>query len=114
MRVALLAAPKSFEATLGDLPSDVTVRTAARGSFDVVLLFCKDGKTFDARLPAAVRALASRGALWIAWPKRTSPLAKDLSGDIVRERGLTTGLVDVKVCAIDEDWSGLRFVRRKG
>ncbi|MCB9880802.1 MAG: DUF3052 family protein [Planctomycetes bacterium] len=114
MRVALLAAPMSFEATLGDLPSDVTVRTAARGSFDVVLLFCKDGKTLRARLPAAVRALASQGALWIAWPKRTSPLAKDLSGDVVRERGLATGLVDVKVCAIDEDWSGLRFLRRKG
>lgn len=111
-RVRFLGAPPGYEATLGPLPEGVTVAIATRGSFDIVQLFARSSAELRRRLPAAARALAPAGALWISWPKRASGVATDLGGDAVRAAGLATGLVDVKVCAVDETWSGLKFVRR--
>lgn len=111
--VALLGAPRGFGKTLGALPDGATTRTQARGKCDVILLFTKSAADLKKRYPAAARALADGGGLWIAWPKQASGVATDLNGNDVRAIGLESGLVDNKVCAIDDTWSGLRFVRRR-
>lgn len=112
-KLALLAAPQHIRELLGELPTGCEVRTSARGKSDILVLFCLDSKVLEKRLGPATRAMAEGASLWIAWPKKSSSIAGDLSGDVVRERGLATGLVDTKVCAIDADWSGLRFMRRR-
>lgn len=83
------------------------------GRFDVILLFCPDGDALREAFGPAVSRLRWTGGIWACWPKKSSPLYVDLAREKVREVGLATGLVDNKVCAIDEDWSGLRFVVRK-
>ena len=80
----------------------------------MVIQFATSRATLERRLDALVAALEPRGGLWIAWPKRSSGKRSDLDDRAVRESGLATGLVDNKVCAIDETWSGLRFVMRRG
>jgi hypothetical protein len=113
-RVWLVAAPDGFERELGALPAGARLARRAGGAkpFDVIVLFAADARALERRLDAALSRLATAGGLWIAWPKKASGAATDLSGDAVRARGLATGLVDNKVCAIDATWSGLRFVRR--
>jgi hypothetical protein len=111
-RLALIGAPEGFNAVLGELPDGVTVRRRARGPCDVVVAFCVRRDQLRRRLPALRAALDPSGGLWIAWPKRASGVATDLGDGPVRELGLAAGLVDNKVCAIDETWSGLRFVYR--
>jgi hypothetical protein len=107
-RVAVMGAPLGF----ADQFEGALVRTRLRGSFDVVIQFAHSRATLERRLDALIAALEPRGGLWIAWPKRSSGVRSDLDERAVREIGLATGLVDNKVCAIDETWSGLRFVRR--
>jgi hypothetical protein len=109
MRVAALGAPPG----LADRLAGAALHTRLRGSFEVILLFSTEAAQIERRLDAALRALDERGALWLAWPKRGSALQTDLDDRAVRRLGLATGLVDNKVCAIDETWSGLRFVRRR-
>ena len=111
--IALLDEPDGFRGLLVDLPSSVTVRTAARGRLDVVVAFFTRRAAFERRLAAMGRAVFPAGGLWIAWPKRASRVATDMTEDVVREVALPTGLVDNKVCAIDHTWSGLRVVWRK-
>ncbi len=112
-RVALVGAPSDFDATLGELPDDVTLTTRATASCDLIVWFVKTRADLERRAQR-LADVAGAGGLWIAWPKKTSALAKpDLTKDAVREVGLATGLVDVKVAAVDDDWSGHRFVRRK-
>jgi len=114
--VVLVDAPAEFDvpAALVDLPANVTLRQNLRGSapVDLFVLFAPNRRDLDKRLPACERRLATAGGLWIAWPKKASGVHTDLSDSVVRERGLATGLVDNKTCAIDDVWSGLRFVRR--
>lgn len=109
MRVAAIGAPPGFPERL----DGVTVHTRLRGSFAVVVLFSDSIAALARRLDGAVTALEPRGGLWIAWPKRSSGVATDVDERAVRELGLATGLVDNKVCAIDQTWSGLRFVHRR-
>jgi hypothetical protein len=111
-RLAVLGAPEGFETTLGELPPGVAVRRRAQGRCDVILAFFERGAELERRLPALKRALDYAGGLWIAWPKRASGITTDLGDRSVRAAGLAVGLVDNKVCAIDETWSGLRFVYR--
>jgi hypothetical protein len=111
-RLGLVGAAKEFDATLGELPPGVSVRRRARGPLDVIVAFCSGRAELERRLPALRRALEPAGGLWIAWPKRSSGVVSDLNEGVVRELGLGAGLVDNKVCAIDEVWSGLRFVYR--
>jgi hypothetical protein len=111
-RVALIRAPDEFGVTLGELPPGVVVRSRARGPLDVVVAFFLERRELVRRMTALRDALDPRGGLWIAWPKRSSGVASDLDENVVREVGLDAGLVDNKVCAIDETWSGLRFVYR--
>jgi Protein of unknown function (DUF3052) len=111
-RLALLGAPDGFDQTLGELPRDVLVRRRLAGTFDVIVAFWSRRRDLERRLAALKAALDPAGGLWIAWPKRTSGVPSDLSEDVVRSLGLAAGLVDNKVCAIDEVWSGLRLVVR--
>jgi hypothetical protein len=109
-RIAAIGTPPAgFAGRLGD----VAVSTRLGGRFDVIVLFARERRELVRRLDRAVAALEPRGGLWLAWPKRSSGVASDLDDATVRELGLATGLVDNKVCAIDETWSGLRFVNRR-
>jgi hypothetical protein len=112
--VALIGAPRGFaEETLGPLPEGVAVRSGARSPFGVGLLFARSRADLVRLFPVAVRAMGEPGALWIVWPKKASGVATDLDGNAVREFGLSAGLVDYKIAAIDAVWSGLCFARRK-
>lgn len=109
--VALLGAPAGFATKLA-LPASVRVRTQARGSADVILLFSSSVASLERRFPAAARALAQGGRLWLTWPKKSSEVATDLTQTAVRSLGLASGFVDYKIAAIDRTWSGLCFARR--
>jgi hypothetical protein len=110
--LGLIGAPEGFDATLGELPDGVVVRRRLQGSLDVIVAFFVESSVLERRLPALRGALQPAGGLWLAWPKRASGVATDLSDNVVRELGLAAGLVDNKVCAIDAVWSGLRLVYR--
>jgi hypothetical protein len=112
--VALLGAPEGFvEHTLGPLPDGVAVRADARLPFGVGLVFASSRKELARRFPAALRSMGDPCALWLAWPKRASGISSDLDENVVRVLGLAAGLVDYKVAAIDQTWSGLCFARRR-
>ena len=110
--VILVNAPKDFEETLGALPEGATLRRQARGRCDLAIWFPKSAKDLSARVER-MGELADKDGLWIAWPKQASGISTDLTQAVVRKTGLASGLVDYKVCAIDETWSGLKFARRK-
>ena len=109
MTVAYLDAPDHLPALLVPPPAGLTVRTSARGRLDLALLFVTSASTLRRRLAPTGRSVFPAGMLWIAWPKRSSGVATDVTEDTVRELALPTGLVDTKVCAIDDTWSGLRL-----
>jgi hypothetical protein len=111
-RLALVRAPEGFEGALDPLPDGVRIRTQARGAQDVVLFFATRLAELERRFGTLAHTVAPAGGLWIAWPKKTSFVATDLTENVVRETGLATGLVDNKVCAVDNTWSALRFVYR--
>jgi hypothetical protein len=111
--LALLGAPKDFDKTLGKLSTDVHVVYRAGNNAELILSFVKSVAELKRRFPAAKRTLAPKGALWIAWPKKTSGIKSDLTQQIVREYGLSNGLVDYRICAIDATWSALRFAHRR-
>jgi hypothetical protein len=98
---------------LAGLPDGVTVRNRARGPLDVIVFFVKRRSELERRIGRLHDALEPAGGLWVAWPKRSSGVATDLTEDAVRDVALPRGLVDNKVCAIDETWSGLRLVIRR-
>ena len=112
-RIAILDAPRGYRATLGRLPPRVTVAAAARGVFPFIQFFTSSRVLLKSKFPALVRALETDGALWISWPKQASGVATDLTEDVVRAVALAGGLVDVKVAAVDDVWSGLKLVRRR-
>jgi hypothetical protein len=112
-RLALIGAPVGFDATLGELPPGVRVRRRLGGApLDVVVAFFARRAELERRLPVLAGALDPAGGLWIAWPKRASGVATDVTEDVVRGLGLAASLVDNKVCAVDQVWSGLRLVYR--
>jgi hypothetical protein len=112
-RLGVIGAPDDFDATLGELPRGVHVRRRLGGQpFDVIVAFFDRRGALERRLPALAEALDPAGGLWIAWPKRASGVATDVTEDVVRNLGLAAGLVDNKVCAVDQVWSGLRLVYR--
>ncbi|MGC9970389.1 MAG: hypothetical protein ABSE56_07350 [Bryobacteraceae bacterium] len=111
--VALLGAVEGFEDTLGTLPEGVRIARTVRGRPQLILLFAESRADLERRFPAAARALADGGGLWIVWPKKASGVVSDLGENKVRGFGLAAGFVDYKVCAVDHTWSGLLFARRK-
>jgi hypothetical protein len=111
-RVRFPGAPRDFKATLGTLPPDVRLVSARTANVDCVVLFATTMSDLEQRFAPTARTLAPAGMLWVAWPKKASRVPTDVSENRVRDIGLAAGLVDVKVCAIDNVWSGLKFVRR--
>ncbi len=113
-RVALVGAPDDFPKLLGELPAGASLRAAPGGAepFDVIVYFVDSHTRLSADFAKLAHRLAPAGGLWVAWPKKASGVATDLTEDRVREVGLEGGLVDNKVCAVDATWSGLRFVFR--
>lgn len=105
-RVLVTAAPDGF-----DLGAPHHSRPGAE-PYEIVLLFCADLAALHRRWDDALRRTTSNGAVWVAWPKKSSGVRSDLTEDVVREFALPYGVVDVKVCAVDEVWSGLKLVRR--
>jgi hypothetical protein len=109
-RVALLNVPADVRAELADSFKKCNLLKPAAGTLDFVFLFAKSRAALDLDLLPAARALAPAGMLWISWPKKSSGVSSDLDETLVRQSGLDAGLVDIKVCAVTEVWSGLKFV----
>jgi hypothetical protein len=112
--VALFRPPPEFEKTVGELPENVHVQVglASKAPLDVIVAFFTKRVELERQLPSLRRRMAPACGLWIAWPKKASGVATDMTENVVRGVALPTGLVDNKVCAIDETWSGLRLVIR--
>jgi hypothetical protein len=108
--VITLGAPDGF--TL-ELPEGATNRSRLGGHADVILFFTTERSRLERRIGALGAAVAPSGAVWVAWPKKAARMVTDMTEDVVREVALPTGLVDTKVCAVDETWSGLRLVWRR-
>jgi hypothetical protein len=116
-RMAFVNAPKEFQSYLGPLPegAEVVKRLSSSSKvkpLDLVVMFVTSERTLAREFAKLSAKLATNGMIWIAWPKRSSGVATDLSFERVQRIGLDAGLVDVKICAIDETWSGLKFVFR--
>ncbi|MEA2223469.1 MAG: hypothetical protein QOH83_1845 [Solirubrobacteraceae bacterium] len=113
MRVRYVAAPDEFANLVGELPDGVQVLERAAADLDLALLFVTERRELERGLVALQPKLRPAGMIWVAWPKRASKVPTDVSEDVVREVALPRGLVDVKVCAIDAVWSGLKLVTRR-
>ena len=111
-QVVVLGAPSEYASLLGDLPSGARLHFRLPKISAFIHRFVRDQAELGRDFPHLAGALADDGVLWISWPKRSSGVTTDLNENVVRELGLERGLVDVKVCAIDDVWSGLKFVRR--
>jgi hypothetical protein len=114
MSMAVLNAPANVDGLLGELPDGVITSRRLGNHLDLVLIFVTRQEEFVPRIPALISAVAPDGMIWVAWPKRASKIETDITEDVIREIVLpSSGLVDVKVCAIDYVWSGLKLVIRK-
>ena len=111
-RVALVNAPENFEAELGELPDNVKFMKSKTRSLDLILFFVLSERVLARDFAKLAARLTSNGMIWIAWPKKSSGVTTDLTFEPVQRIGLDAGLVDVKICAIDDTWSGLKFVYR--
>jgi len=109
--VAFVSAPPDYTSEL-DLPADVIVNSRSSKPLDFAQLFVKRKTELKRKFSEYAQRLNSSGILWVSWPKKSSGVSTDLSENVVREIGLAAGLVDVKICAVDEVWSGLKFVFR--
>lgn len=111
-RVYFVNLPDNLCALLGELPAEVSTLKAADGVIDYIQLFTKSREELRHEVPVLKKSLAENGMLWISWPKKASRVATEVDEQLVRSTGLQNGLVDVKICAVDEVWSGLKFVYR--
>jgi hypothetical protein len=111
MKISIVNAPEDFWEEIADMPE---VKSSEKPSkeMDFILYFTDSKKGYEKNFPKLAKTLVPNGMLWIGWPKRASKIPTDLNENIIRDFGLTNGLVDVKVCAITEKWSGLKFVIR--
>jgi hypothetical protein len=111
--LAVLNDPGHFERLASPLPEGVEVKHSARGRADTVVFFTVRRRDLARRVSSLARMVFPDGGIWVCWPKRASEVPTDMAGDVVRQVVLPLGLVDVKVAAIDETWSGLRVVHRR-
>ena len=111
-KIYIANAPRSYHQTLGALPEETILAKSLRGPCDLIQFFTKEKSELESTFPRLKKNLAVNGALWISWPKGASGIKTDVNENIAREIGLKNGLVDVKVCAVDDVWSGLKFVFR--
>ena len=111
-RFGVRHAPDGFAAALVPWPAGAVIATPESGPLDGLVIFAREARLLEREFAAGAGCLTAAGMLWVAWPKKAAKLPTDLNEDRVRAIGLAAGLVDVKVCAIDQVWSGLKFVRR--
>jgi hypothetical protein len=112
-RVAVLGAPEGLDELLGELPEGLRIVRRLADGIDAAWIFVLARRDLERRLPELLRRLPPDGTLWISWPKRASGVPTDVTENVLREVVLPTGWVDIKVAAIDETWSGLRFALRR-
>jgi len=112
MRAAFVDAPDHYGSLLGEIPEPLRVLRRPGRDMDFIHFFVRRRRRLRTRLPGLKSSLAAAGMLWLSWPKKTSSLSTELAEADIRSAGLAAGLVDVKICAVDEDWSGLKFVYR--
>jgi len=113
MRAHFTSAPDDFADLLGELPDDVRVLARPAPDLDLVMLFVTERAQLERRIGGLHAKLRQDGMVWVAWPKRASKVPTDMTEDVIRDIALPRGLVDVKVCAIDDTWSGLKLVIRR-
>jgi len=111
-RIALVNAPNDFAKVLGRLPENAAIVKRLNGPLDLILLFVDREQMLAKEFPILANKLQNNGMIWVAWPKKSSGVATDLVFEKVQRIGLDCGLVDVKICAVDDVWSGLKFVIR--
>ena len=112
-RVRVSNAPAGYTTLVSPLPDNVLVSTAIRKDVDLWHCFTRSEDELRSSLPNMIAAIRPEGMIWVSWPKKASGVASDVSEDTIRELALPLGLVDVKVCAVDDVWSGLKLVIRK-
>jgi Protein of unknown function (DUF3052) len=110
--VRLIDAPSEVTAELNTSLENCKIATDGRSQLDFAMLFTKSSTALKREFARVAKNLTPAGMIWVSWPKKTSGVSTDLTENIVREIGLAAGLVDVKVCAVTDVWSGLKFVRR--
>ncbi len=113
MRLHIRHAPDGYDVELGSLPDDVTVVKTLRGKLDFIHFFVKERSELELLLSRALEFLEQDGMIWVSWPKKASKVPTDITEQTIRDVCLPMGLVDIKVCAVDEVWSGLKLVVRK-
>ncbi|HKR58877.1 MAG TPA: hypothetical protein VJS64_04030 [Pyrinomonadaceae bacterium] len=111
-RVSLINAPKNFRSELGPLPDAAKFTSATAESLNLILVFVSSEKELMLKFAPLAAKLQKNGMIWVAWPKKSSGVVTDLTFNNVQRIGLDAGLVDVKICAVNEIWSGLKFVYR--
>jgi len=111
-RISLVNAPKGFRSELGELPENVEFVARLTNSLDIIIFFVLTQRELARDFSKLAKKLVSNGMIWIAWPKKSSGVTTDLTFEPVQRIGLDAGLVDVKICAVDDTWSGLKFVYR--
>jgi hypothetical protein len=112
-RVRVKNAPQNYAELIAPLPDSVMVSANLRRNIDIDHLFVTSQKMLAAQLPLSLKAIRQQGMIWVSWPKKASGVKTDMSEDVIRDIALPLGLVDIKVCAVDEVWSGLKLVIRK-
>ncbi|MEO1515084.1 MAG: DUF3052 domain-containing protein [Bacteroidota bacterium] len=113
MKIRFLNAPDNYAELLGPLPDEVELRHDYRKTLDFIHLFATDLRSMEKKLPILKDKIHKHGMIWVSWYKKSSKIPTDLTEDLIRESALALGLVDVKVCAVDERWSALKIVWRK-
>jgi hypothetical protein len=109
-RIFVDGAPAAYDHVVGALPADVTISMRLKAPLDMAHVFATQAAVLRKKLPTCREAIAPDGMVWVSWPKKSSGVATDVTEDVVRETALSLGLVDIKVCAIDDTWSGLKLV----
>ena len=112
MHLYILASPSDYFDLISPLPEDAKVEVKLSTELDFIHIFVKDVKAFEKEFVRCKKHLKKNGMMWVSWPKKASKVPTDLDENVIREFGLSSGLVDVKVCAVDDVWSGLKFVFR--
>ena len=112
-RVVVMGAPAGYRKLLAPLPEKVSFTDKASAGSEFVHLFVTERRMLEKELNRLRKLLADAGTLWVSWPKKSSGVASDITEDVIREVCLPLGFVDVKVCAVDETWSGLKLMIRR-
>jgi len=111
-KIIVLNEPEYYFSILGELPENIQIAKKLTGEFDLIHFFATEEKCYKQELQNLKENIKQNGMIWISWPKGKSKIQTDLNENKIRDFALKSGLVDVKVCAVDEDWSGLKLVIR--